>query len=129
LAVSRRYLDPASGAERSRWPRGVPVEAEIWIATPGDSVSGRLLLIEEPVPAGSELLEIGPADGAEVLWDDVSETGARFVVRLPDSGVHCVRYTILARAPGEFSVPGTSARTIYAPPSLARSPAARIVVE
>lgn len=129
LAVSRRYLDPASGAERSRWTRGVPVEGQIWIATPNDSLSGELLLLEEPLPAGCELLEIGPPEGAEILWSDVSDTHARFVVRIPGPGVHCVRYTLLARAPGEFAVPGTSVRTIYAPPSLARSPAARIVVE
>lgn len=129
MSISRRYLDPSTGADRPRWIRGVPVEAQIWIATWGDVPEGRLLLVEDSIPAGSEILEVGLSEGATVLWSEVSEARIRFVVRLPGSGIHSLRYTMLARSPGEFGVPGVSVKTIYASPALARSPGTRVVVE
>ncbi|MCA9730184.1 MAG: hypothetical protein KC729_21045, partial [Candidatus Eisenbacteria bacterium] len=129
ISISRRYLDPGTQSERDHWTRGVPTEAQLWIATSEEVPESRLLLVEDALPAGAELLEIDGLEGGEILWSQIDGSRLRFVIRMQGSGIHALRYTLLARAPGEFGVPGATVRTIYAARASGRSAPSGIVVE
>jgi uncharacterized protein YfaS (alpha-2-macroglobulin family) len=123
----RRYLDLETGQPLAAWRRGVPVQIELWITTAGQGP--QLVLLEDPLPPATEVLEIASEDAASLLWRRTEDDRFRAALRIDAPGIHRLRYTVLARAPGEFRVPGTTIRTLYGAPAKARTAVARLVVE
>ncbi|MFH2005052.1 MAG: MG2 domain-containing protein [bacterium] len=135
LAVTRRYLDPRSGAALTRFQAGQLVRVRVQVQARSGS---RWIAVVDPVPAGFEPVNSKLATaarhqslGANRHWTHLELHDDRvqaFADQL-SSGAHTLEYLARATLPGTFTVPPTHAEQMYAPDQFGRAATVRITVD
>lgn len=114
----------------NRLQQGDRIRVRLTLTVPRDMA---YVLIEDPFPAGCEVMERGDAEEV-VEWGywwssiDVRDDRIAFFARTLSKGTHTIEYNLRAQTPGSYHTLPTLLQAMYAPETRAESEEARVEV-